>query len=158
MKKSKIKTKGIAKNQDTSAYVDHMDFRALPELSDDGLANYLKGVCGINMLDLNETEITNESITLLSKLEYVYELRMKDCVEVDNNCIEDLNKITSLRFLYIKDTKITIDGLLQLKNLTNLTKLLFSDDKTYGFEEKMLALKQILPNCDFVVNTVPYIF
>lgn len=147
-----------SESKDEIAYQDHMDFRALPELNDDGLANHLSRVRGINMLDLNETEITNASITLLTKLEYVNELRIKDCTEIDNDCIADLNKITSLQFLHVKDTGITIDGLLQLTALTKLTRLLFSADDVVAIKDKMLLLRDKFPNCSFIVNSIPYSF
>ena len=112
----------------TIAYHHHFDVRQIPDLDDEGLAYLLTNVKGVNMLDLNEIEITNATIALLTKLEYVNELRMKGCVDIDNNCIADLNKIASLQFLHVKNTGITIDGLLQLTALTKLTELLFSAD------------------------------
>lgn len=141
-----------------SSFQNHMDFRGLPELNDAGLAYYLRDVTGISMLDLNETEITNEAIKELTTLLYVDELRLKGCVEVDDDCIPDLNKLVSLKFLHVKDTNITIDGILQLNNLTDLTTLLFSVDETAVIKDKMLLLKEMLPNCNFVVNGTPYLF
>ncbi len=142
----------------TEAYHHHFDVRQIPDLDDEGLAYLLTHVKGVNMLDLNETEITNASIALLTKLEYVNELRLKGCTEIDNDCITDLNKITSLQFLHVKDTGITIDGLLQLTALTTLTQLLFSADDTAAIKEKILLLKERLPHCSFAINAVPYIF
>ncbi|WP_462219136.1 hypothetical protein [Ferruginibacter sp.] len=142
----------------TEAYHHHFDVRQIPDLDDEGLAYLLTHVKGINMLDLNETEITNASIALLTKLEYVNELRIKGCTEIDNNCIADLNKITSLQFLHLKNTGITIDGILQLIGLTKLTDILFSNDDDRDIKDKMLLLKDMLPDCNFVINSVPYIF
>ena len=142
----------------TIAYHHHFDVRQIPDLDDEGFAYLLTNVKGVNMLDLNETEITNTSIALLTKLEYVNELRLKGCTEIDNDCIADLNKITSLRFLHVKNTGITIDGILQLNALTKLTEILFSDEDTAALKDKMLLLKNRLPNCNFAINSVPYIF
>lgn len=142
----------------TVAYQHHFDVRQIPDLDDEGLAYLLTNVKGVNMLDLNETEVTNTSIALLTKLEYVNELRIKGCTEIDNDCIADMNSITSLQFLHVKGTGINIDGLLQLTALTKLTELLFSDDDTAAIKDKMLLLKKLLPNCSFAVNSVPYIF
>ena len=141
-----------------SGFQDNMDFRGLPELNDAGLAYYLRDVIGINMLDLNETEITNDTIAILTKLEYVNELRLKGCDEIDDECIPDLNKLTSLKFLCLKDTSITIDGILQLKDLTDLTTLLFSVDDTTVIKDKMPLLQEMLPHCNFVINGTPYLF
>lgn len=157
-KSNKVKTKGSTKNEASLFYEDHLDFRGLPELNDDGLFHYIKNLRGINMLDLNETEITNNAIEMISKLEYVTELRIKGCENIDDKCIADLNNIKSLKFLHLKDTSITIDGILQLKDLTDLTTLLFSVDDTAVIEDKMLLLQEMLPNCNFVVNSVPYTF
>ncbi len=142
----------------TEPYHHHFDLRQIPDLDDEGFAYLLTYVKGINMLDLNETDITNASIALLTKLEYVNELRLKGCNEIDNNCIADLNKITSLQFLHVKNTGITIDGILQLNALTKLTELLFSYEDTVAIKDKMLLLKEMLPDCNFVINSVPYIF
>ncbi len=142
----------------TEAYHHHFDVRQIPDLDDEGLAYLLTNVKGVNMLDLNETDITNASIALLTKLEYVNELQLKGCTELDNNCIADLNKITSLQFLHVKNTGITIDGILQLSALTKLTEILFSDEDAVAINDKMLLLKEMLPDCNFVINSVPYIF
>lgn len=139
-------------------YYHHLDFRRIDDLDDEGFAYLLSDVKGVNMLDLNETEITNESIKLLTRLEYVKELQVKGCHIVDDGCIDDLNKITSLEFLYLKNTSVTIDGLLKLNGLTNLKKILFSADDAEAIKEKMLQLKAMLPDCDFVINSKPYYF
>lgn len=143
---------------ESTAYHNHLDLRPIPDLDDEGLAYLLTNVKGINMLDLNETEVSNESITLLTKLDYVNELGIKGCTNIDDACIPDLNKLTSLQFLYLRNSGITMDGLLQLDALTKLTRLLLSVDDTENLESKMLLLKNRFPGCDFVVNSVPYIF
>lgn len=157
-KDTKYWEKRLGKIEYDSPYQDHLDFRGLPELNDAGLAYFLRDVIGVNMLDLNETEITNESIKELSNLLYVDELRLKGCFAIDNDCIPDLNKLVSLKFLHIKDTSITIDGILQLKDLEDLTTLLFSEDDTLDIKNKMEKLKKMLPNCNFVINGTPYVF
>ena len=103
----------------TEPYQHHLDLRRIDDLDDEGLAYVLTGVKGVTMLDLNETEITNESIKLLTGLEYVKELRVKGC-RLDDGCIPDLGKITSLELLHVKNTSVTIDGLLHLNALTHL--------------------------------------
>jgi hypothetical protein len=141
-----------------TAYYNHFDLRPISDLDDEGFAYMLTNIKGINMLDLNETEITNASIALLTSLEYVNELRIKGCIDIDNNCIADLNKLTSLQFLHVKNTGITIDGILQLDALKKLTTLLFSVEDNENIEAKMQLLKNIFPNCEFIVNSVPYSF
>ena len=70
----------------------------------------------------------------------------------------DLDKLTGLEFLHLKDTGVTIDGLLQLKNLSNLKELMFSADNVDSIRGKMLQLKQQLPECAFAVNSKPWNF
>lgn len=141
----------------TEPYQHHLDLRRIDDLDDEGLAYVLTGVKGVTMLDLNETEITNESIKLLTGLEYVKELRVKGC-RLDDGCIPDLGKITSLELLHVKNTSVTIDGLLHLNALTHLKKVLFSAEDVEAIKEKMLQLKTMLPGCDFVINSKPYYF
>ena len=88
---------------DMEPYHYHLDLRRIDDLDDEGFAYLLANVKGVDMLDLNETEITNKSITLLTRLEYVKELRAKGC-RIDNGCINDLNKIISLEFLHVKNS------------------------------------------------------
>ena len=139
------------------AYYDHLDLRFIDDLDDAGFAYIMAPVKGVNMLDLNETEITNESIKVLTGLEYVKELRAKGC-RLDDNCIPDLNKITNLEFLHLKNTAVTINGLLQLNALTNLRTILFSAEDVQGIKEKMMQLKALHPACEFVIDGKPYYF
>jgi len=93
----------------------------------------------------------------LPSTEYVKELRAKGC-RLDNACITNLNKVTSLELLHIKNTDITIDGILQLQSLSNLKKLLFSADDVEAIKEKMLQVKSMHPACEFVIDGKPYYF
>jgi hypothetical protein len=139
-------------------YYHQLDLRPFDDLDDDAFAYIMTKVKGVNMLDLNETEITNESIKLLTQLEYVNELRAKGCRQLDNDCITYLNQLPSLKFLHLKSTAVTISGLLQLTNLPELKELMFSADEEEDIKEQMLQLKQQLPGCAFVVNSKPWIF
>ncbi|MBK8519417.1 MAG: hypothetical protein IPL54_00575 [Chitinophagaceae bacterium] len=141
----------------TQSYYHHLDLRHIDDLDDIGFAYIMEGVKGVDMLDLNELEITNESIRLLAGLDYVKELQLKGC-SVDNDCVKDLNTITSLELLHLKNTNITIDGLLHLDKLTLLKTLMFSAEDVDTIKEKLLQLKNLLPQCDFVINSKPYYF
>lgn len=138
------------------AYYDHLDLRGLDDLDDDAFACIMEKVRGVYMLDLNETGITNQGIKLLTRLEYVKEIRAKGCRLLDDNCITDLDTITSLEFLHVRYTGITIDGLLQLKSLTNLKTLMFSAGDVEAIKEKLLQLKAMLPQCELVIDAKPY--
>lgn len=139
-------------------YYHHLDLRPLSEMDDEAFAFIMEKVKGVNMLDLNETQISNESINYLTRLEYVNELRAKGCHNLNDGCIPYLNQLLSLTFLHLKYTGITVTGLLQLTGLTNLKELMFSADEEGDITEQMLQLKQQLPGCAFVVNAKPWIF
>lgn len=139
-------------------YYHQLDLRPLSEMDDEAFAYIMTNVRGVNMLDLNETEISNESIKLLTQLEYVKELRLKECRHLDNGCIEFLGQLKELEFLHLKSTEVTIDGLLQLTILPNLKELMFSADDREAIKEKMIQLRAILPGCRFTVNSRPWLF
>lgn len=139
------------------AYYHHLDLRALDDLDDAAFAFIMEKVKGVNMLDLNETEITNESIALLTRLEYLKELRAKGCA-LDNGCITDLNRIPSLEFLHLKNTMVTLDGLLELKDLIHLKTLLFSAGEEAHLKEKMMQLHALHPDCQFIIDGKNYEF
>ena len=139
-------------------YYHHFDLRPFTELDDEGFAYLLTNLRGVNMLDLNETGITDESIKLLTKLEYVTELRAKGIDGLTDACAEDLNKIKGLEFLHVKNTGITIDGLLKLKDQHQLRTILFSEIDVEAIKEKMLQLKAMHPTCEFVIDGKPFYF
>ena len=139
-----------------TGYQDHIDFRFLDDVNDETFAYLMENVKGVNMLDLNGTDITNASIALLTRLEYVNELRAKECYSLNNDCVKDLNQLTSVVFLHLKNTNITIDGLLGLNNLSNLKTLMFSADDIESIKGKLLQLKTILLHCELVINSKPY--
>ncbi|HMO32701.1 MAG TPA: hypothetical protein PKE63_02325 [Lacibacter sp.] len=137
------------------AYYHHLDFRPFNDLDDDGFAFLLQNVKGVDLLDLDETEIGNQSIHLLSHLQYLKELRLKGCRNLDNGCCSFLNKLTTLELLHVKGTAVTIDGLLQLTNLSRLTTLLFSADDPDAIQEKIAGLHELLPDCKLILNGTP---
>jgi hypothetical protein len=139
-------------------YYHQLDLRRIDNLDDEGFEYLLTHVKGVYMLDLNETNITNESIKLLPRLEYVTELRAKGIHALTDDCIDDLNKITGLELLHVKNTGITINGLLKLKDLHQLKTLLFSADDVDAIKEKMLQLRAMHPGCEFIIDGKTYYF
>lgn len=136
-------------------YYHHLDFRPLSDLNDEAFAYLMEKVKGVNMLDLNETEITDVSIALLARLEYVKELRVKGCRQLTDACIDDLNRIRELEFLHVKGTRITIDGLLRLTEQPNLKTLLFSDDHPELIADKIQQLLAMFPACEIALDGTP---
>ena len=110
-------------------------------------------VRSINMLDLDENEITNEGILHLTKLESLKELRLKSCSLIDNGSLGYLSQITSLELLHIGETGITIDQLIKLKTLKNLKTILVSSDADNDTVREILSpIGNELPTCEFIVN------
>ncbi len=139
-------------------YYHHLDLRSLDDLDDDVFAYIMPKVKGVNMLDLNETGITNESIKQLTKLEYVNELRLKGCTKIDNEAVPFINQLTQLTFLHLNGTGIDIDGLLGLTSLPLMKQLLFPSEALAPDAGKMRQLRKQLPVCEFVVNSKLYEF
>ena len=158
MKKKELERRFGALAENLVGYVDHIDFRFFDDFNDEAFAFLMKNVKGVNMLDLNETNITNESIEFLTKLEYVNEIRARQCENLTDDCTEDLNKLTSLTFLHLRSTAITIDGLLNLKNLTHLKTLLFSADDIFAIKKKLRDLKLLHLPCEMVIDSKPYYY
>ncbi len=145
-------------NVEHGAYHSDFDLRRIEDLDDNGLAILLTNVRGIDSLNLSETEISNDAIRLLTELEYIKKLSLQGCENIDEGCIATLNKLTSLTMLYVRNTGISINGLLQLDKLVNLKRLLFSASNEDSLQEKMLLMKERFPNCTFVIDSVPYRF
>lgn len=140
------------------SYYRRLDFRRFDGFDDDAFAYLMQKVKGVDMLDLNESDIGNDSIKLLAQLEYVNEIRAKGCHSLDNDCIPFLNQIKSLKFLHLNHTGITIDGLLRLNTSSSLRTWMFSYDRPDSVGLKLLELKNLLPDCEFVVNGKPHYF
>ena len=137
--------------------IKHISFNCT-DVDDEDLAYLVSRIKIIETLDLELTQISNAGIKEIATLQGLKELKLKDNYSIDNNCLPDLNTITSLEVLHLGHTSITIDGIFQLDGLTNLTQLLFSADDTNVLKDKMLLLHKMLPNCNFAINSVPYVF
>lgn len=158
MKKKELERRFGTLTESLVGYLDHIDFRFYDDFNDEAFAFMMKNVKGVNMLDLNETDITNEIIKMLTNLEYVNEIRVRQCENLTDDCSEDLNKLTQLNFLHLRSTAITIDGLLNLKDLTELKTLLFSADETISIKEKLIDLKLMHLPCEMVIDSKPYYY
>ena len=115
-------------------------------------------VKSIDMLDLDETDITNDGIAYLTQMDFIKELRLKGINEIDNDCISHLNTIKELELLHVRGTSITLDGLLKLNNQPALKHLLFSTDFEKPDETKMLQLRALMPTCTFTIDGKDYDF
>lgn len=134
------------------AYIKH--FRCKDAgIDDDWLRKMTSVVSSIDMLDLDENEITNEGVLHLTKLENLKELRLKSCRLINNGSLEYLNQITSLELLHLGGTGITMDHLLKLSGLNNLKTLLITSDLGKEMVRSILSpIGNELPECEFIVN------
>ncbi len=93
------------------------------DITDEQLAEKLKGLPNLKWLNLNNTKITDAGLVHLKGL-------------------------TNLKVLWLEDTKITDAGLVHLKGLTNLKRLYLWNTKVTdaGVQE----LKKALPDCEIM--------
>lgn len=144
--------------ENSVGYQHHIDFRGIEDFNDEAFAYVMKNVKGVNMLDLNETDVTNQSIKSLTNLEYVNEIRAKECPNITDECIPDLNKLSALQFLHVKSTPISVDGLLKLDQLSNLKTLMFSAEDIVDINSKLIQLKLMHLDCELIINSKPFSF
>jgi len=137
--------------------IKHISFNCT-DVDDEDLAYLVSRIKTIETLDLELTQISNYGIKEIATLQGLKELKLKDNYPIDNNCIPDLNTITSLEVLHLGYTSVTIDGLLQLTALTHLKRLLFSMESIEGMQLKMLQLQAFLPHCELVINSKLFVF
>ena len=139
-------------------HIERVNFRIWDHVNDDHLLLMVSKVKSINMLDLDETAITNEGIKHLTRLEQIKELRLKGIAAIDNTCMEYLNKLKDLELLHLGGTAVTLDGLMKLSSLQKLKVMLLSIPMDEEIKEKMLQLKALLPHCEFILNYKSYEF
>ena len=140
------------------AHLHQVRMRLWDKVIDEYLELMVTQVRSINMLDLDETDITNDGIAHLTKMDFIKELRLKGIREIDNDCIIHLNNIKGLELLHLRGTSITLDGILKLDKQPGLKTLLFAHDENEPEKEKMLQLRELMPDCEFIINGKTYYF
>lgn len=140
------------------AHLHQVRMRLWDKVIDEYLELMVTQVRSINMLDLDETDISNDGMEHLTKMDFIKELRLKGIREIDNDCIVHLNKIKGLELLYLKGTSVTIDGILKLDSKPQLKELFFSAKNDEVNKEKMLQLKELMPACSFIIDGKQYYF
>ncbi|WP_316822183.1 hypothetical protein [Pedobacter gandavensis] len=118
---------------------------------DEGIERMISAVLSIYQLDLDGTDITNEGIRLLSKLDYLTELRLKECLGIDDGCVPDLYQIKGLELLHLGGTSISPNALVAAGVFKDLKQLFIS---YYAEDQKILEdLAILLPEkCKLIVN------
>lgn len=133
-------------------HLERVNFRIWNHVEDEEIEMMVTHVQSINMLDLDETYITNYSIQLLSQLSFIKELRLKGCREIDDEAIPHLNNIKGLELLHLGGTSITLNGVLQLSANHPLRTLLISVDDPEQHQNDLTIIAQRFPGCEFIVN------
>jgi hypothetical protein len=77
----------------------------------------------IDTLDLQDTEVTNEGLVSLGRLERLDYLRLKDNQQLTNDCVQHLVSLPLLENLAIQETSIDERGLWLLKGKRSLRDL-----------------------------------
>jgi hypothetical protein len=115
-------------------------------LDDDGL-RYVSYVQTIENLDLQDTRISNEGLSVLERLPNLKYLRLKENAQLSNECIPHLLKLKQLVDLQIHETSIDQDGVNQLVVMDTLRDICLDVWKdNYSFD-KLLVLSIRMPRC-----------
>ena len=138
-------------------HLERVNFRIWDHVDDEQIEMMVTHVQSINMLDLDETEITNYGIQLLTKLSFIKELRLKGCREIDDEAIPHINNINGLELLHIDGTSISITGVLQLSTNHPLRMLLIGVDNPEQHHDDLTTIVQRFPDCEFIVNHKSFI-
>jgi len=82
------------------SHLHRVNFRMHGVDDDDELLLMMDKVKSIDMLELDETIVTNKGVRYLTKLISLKELRLKGCRELDERCLLSLNQIFSFELLH----------------------------------------------------------
>ena len=143
---------GLHQLEESHLHVRRFNFRD-SSINDQELSWICSRLKTIYQLDLDNTEISDESIRDLTKLQSITELRLKGCRWVTADSIPYLNQLADLELLHLIGTSITLDDAIGLGNLRKLKLLLLSSaDPEEIIRQKAERLKQLLPGCEINVN------
>jgi hypothetical protein len=120
-------------------------------LNDEGLA-HVSNCRGIENLNLQDTEITNDGLKYLQNLKLLKYLRLKENSQLTDDCIPHLLELDYLHNLQIQETSITENGLKKLTALQYLEMLVIHVfDNNYTFEG-LLQISHELPDCEILAK------
>ncbi len=139
-------------NDGVPTHLERVNFRIWEHVEDEHIEMMMQHVQSINMLDLDETEITNNSIELLTQLTFIKELRLKGCRYIDDRAIPSINNIKGLELLHIDGTSISLQGALQLAAHHPLRTLLIGVDEPEQHTDDLTILANRFPDCNLIVN------
>lgn len=120
-------------------------------LNDEGLA-HVSNCRGIENLNLQDTEITNDGLKYLQNLTLLKYLRLKENSQLTDDCIPHLIELDYLQNLQIQETSITENGLKKLTVLQRLDMLVIDVyNNNYTFDG-LLQISRELPDCEILAK------
>ena len=102
----------------------------------------------IYQMDLDNNLVTNIGIMCLSRLT-IEELRLKG-LNINDDAIKYIQKISGLKFLHIGGTNISSEGIGGLRHLNTLETLICSPYPVNPLP--LRRFKESLPQCELIVN------
>jgi repressor of nif and glnA expression len=113
------------------------------KVTDAGLV-HLKGLTGLEELDLGKTEVTDVGLKHLKGLNNLQWLGLAG-TKVTDAGLKHLQGLTKLQWVGLAGTKVTDAGLEHLKRLTKLQSLYLGDTRVTN--EGVKKFQQALPTC-----------
>jgi hypothetical protein len=111
----------------------------------DGGLEHLRGLTKLDSLELSDTQITDAGLEHLKGLTKLEDLNLSN-TQVTDAGLEYLEVLRNLRILELSSTQVTDAG---LENLKGLTKLKYLDlRETQVTDEGIKDLQKALPNCE----------
>ena len=145
----------ITRNQGLSALLEHAD--DLPDLdcvtfeganvTDASLAHAeeLNRFPKLSQCLFNSCQVTGAGLERLAALRTLEAVSLYDCGKVTDSGVAHIAQLTQLRELRLADIPISDAGMVQLRNMPNLSRLILR--QTEVTEEGILALCEGLPDC-----------
>ncbi|RYY98901.1 MAG: hypothetical protein EOO11_06650 [Chitinophagaceae bacterium] len=145
------KSLGVDDPEQAPTHVHHLRWK-YSDVTDEDLLLLTGRVRSVHLLDLDGADITNEGVRHLARMEYVQELRLKECGLLDEGCLPFLAEMTGLELLHLGGTAIPIAALDALQPLQKLRLLLVKADDTEEIRGHLHRLQALLPDCILNLN------
>lgn len=130
-------------------------FKAIDSEMDDLFLFFLTSrIKIIKELYFKFTLITDEGVQLISTIQNLRRLTLREHKNITNESIPYINKLVDLEYLDILKTEITLEDIPGLCNLQKLKELYITSDnldEEYLLQHVM-EMKELLPNCILYIN------
>ena len=144
-----FRDKGIDELQKLTALklLEHLN-AASADLNDDHL-EIIGQLVSLELLDLDLTELSDQSLRFIEPLQNLRELRLKDNPQLTDECIPSLIQLTSLKQVHIENTGITWKGLKQLVSEVDLESVILGSEFN-DFEDELLTISSLRPEMEIL--------